>query len=202
MNLDKPKGIVAQIAIYTDAITKLREIGFTWEQIAGLVAIIDTDLGKRIEKNTVIRAYYLRAKKKIACGSLIVEQESLTKGKRGPKPKDKSLETAAVTTMTNEKQSLQAQAKDESKTVVAEPANTVESEKSVETQEGNKPPVQIIAPWQAGIGTSGAPDSLSLIERLRLGRTLKVQPAVNNPEEQDHDSKSKKGNSVFIDLDK
>lgn len=87
--LDKPDSIVAQLSVYMDDITKLRHKGYTWKQIANLVAVIDNDLGMCILKNTAIKAYYLRALKKLANGTLIVDQVSLTKGKRGPKPKIK-----------------------------------------------------------------------------------------------------------------
>lgn len=86
MEIEKPKGISSQLAMYVEDIDRLRRLGYTWAQIISFIIVIDKPLGLRLYERT-IGIYHIQAKKKLANGTLIVEQESLTKGKRGPKPK-------------------------------------------------------------------------------------------------------------------
>jgi hypothetical protein len=176
MNLEKPNGLVSQIAVYTDDITRLRYKGYTWAQLAALVAIVDSDLGKRIAKNTVIRSYYLRALKKLADGTLIVEQESLTKGKRGPKPKVKESDSCNTPVSaepeypTMEHREARIAGRNVPRFITpAKPPVITEPAKSIETITPAKPAV-VMEQGKPAISDTGAPTSVSIIEKLRDDR--------------------------------
>lgn len=176
MDLDKPKGIVAQVAKYTDSITQLRLSGYTWDQIVELVVNVDADLGKRVAKNTVIRAYYLRALKKLAGGTLIVEQESLTKAKRGPKPKITAIQDSFDTKP------------EQTANTPTKPANANRSSKPVVLSDEVKPSSELAAPTP-----QTAPSTSDLVSRLLSGKTRGVAPV---------DTTKADGKNVFyIDLD-
>lgn len=190
MNLDKPKGIVAQVAKYTDAITQLRQGGYTWEQITELVTNMDADLGKRVAKNTVIRAYYLRALKKLASGTLIIEQESLTKAKRGPKPKQDTFNTEPEQTTKTPTETVSVNRP-------AKPVVHKEDAKPVDLNDEAKPSSEL-----AGSTPRIAPSTSDLVSRLLSGKTGSIQPL--NPVSgltKTNETTPNKGNVSYINLD-
>ena len=73
----KPKGIVPRLAVYADDIKILRQRGYSWGEIAALVALADPSLSKSISKGSVISLYYERAVKRLTAGVLVVQQQRL-----------------------------------------------------------------------------------------------------------------------------
>jgi hypothetical protein len=80
IDLEKPKGIASQLTIYVDDINRLRHLGYTWAQVIGFISVVDKLLSLRLHDRT-IGIHLISAQKKLAKGTLIVEQKSLTKAK-------------------------------------------------------------------------------------------------------------------------
>ena len=175
MEFNKPKGITSQLTVYVDAISQLRAKCYTWGQLVEMITLIDKPLGDRLNDKT-LRTYYVNAQKKLARGNFIVDQESLTKAKRGPKPKHTAIQDNIDT-------------KPEQTVVTAtEPASANRSAKPVVLSNEAKPSSELAAPTP-----QTAPSTSDLVSRLLSGKTRGVAPV---------DTTKADGKNVFyIDLD-
>lgn len=176
MEIDKPKGIASQLAIYVDDINSLRNRGYTWDQILTLITTADATLGIRL-KTTSIGMYCTRAKQKILDGTLIVEQESLTKAKRGPKPKISALQD---NTTTEPEQAIKTP---------DEPVSSSRPAKPADLNEDTKQKIDII-----GTLPQTAPSTSDLVSRLLSGKKNKTVPETES-------EKPTVRNVINIDLD-
>lgn len=180
MEINKPKGITSQLTVYVDAISQLRAKCYTWGQLVEMITLIDKPLGDRLNDKT-LRTYYVNAQKKLARGNFIIEQESLTKAKRGPKPKITAIQDTSNTEP------------EPTANTPAEPSSVSHPAKPVVHKEEAKLSSELTSPTP-----QTAPSTSDLVSRLLSGKTRRIAPVDSSETES---VKQTGGNVFYIDLD-